>query len=583
MALSTLDLILVALYIGVVIAIGFFLSKKAGQNLTEYFLSGRKTPWYLAGISMVATTFAVDTPLAVTELVHQEGIAGNWLWWNFLIGGMLTVFFFSKLWRRSGVLTELEFTELRYSGKRAKFLRVFRAIYLGLFMNILIMGWVSLAFLSILEILFGLSSGEALLFLGLTLLLIGFYSILSGLKGIMVNDALQFVIAMTGCIVLAVYVLNTPEVGGISGIKSKLPEEATSFFPDIALNSAMENGRALTLGIGSFLAYLGLQWWMAWYPGSEPGGGGYIAQRMMSTPDEKSSFWATFTFQIAHFCIRPWPWIIVALAVPILYPDLTEENAREGFVMAMTDFLPSGWLGLMFVAFLAAYMSTISTHLNWGASYLVHDVAKRFYPDAQVNWVAFSRLVTLGLLILAFIAASVFETITGVWFFVIEASAGIGAVLIFRWYCWRINAWSEITATIAPLVFSVIFKIFLNYEFPDSFFLIIACTTVSWLIVTLLTPPEPEQHLKSFVQKVKPAGNWKNLYQKADMAYPYSRFHLLKLTGGWLSAVICAYSFLFGMGSFILLEPLQGLAYTVAFLASLGILICLIKFLRMLD
>ena len=566
----------------VVIIIGLVLKNKAGQNITEYFLSGRRMPWYLAGISMVATTFAADTPLAVTELVSEHGIAGNWFWWNMMIGGMLTVFFFSRLWRRAGVLTELEFTELRYGGKKAAWLRGFRAVYLGLFMNILIMGWVSLAFLSILEVLFGLTSAQAMGSLAVVLVLIGFYSILSGLQGIVINDVLQFVLAMTGFTVLAVFVINSPEVGGIANLKTQLPEGATSFFPSLGGNG--NDGSVLALGVGSFLAYIGFQWWTSWYPGSEPGGGGYIAQRMMSTRDEKSAFWATFLFQIAHFCIRPWPWILVALAVPVLYPGLSDDEVRNGFVMAMKDFLPSGFLGLMFIAFVAAYMSTISTHLNWGASYLVNDLAKRFTrEDANINWVSVSRLFSGVLLVFAFLITMVFDTITGVWFFVIEASAGIGAVLILRWYWWRINAWSEITAVVTPLVLSFVFKVVMGYEFPVSFFMIMACTSVAWLAVTFLTKPESPEILQSFVRRVQPAGAWRAIYRLNDQQYPYHNTYFIKLFGGWLFAVLSGYTFLFFTGSLLLLEWQNSLFYAGGFMISLTILYQLITKGRILD
>lgn len=311
---------------------------------------------------MVATTFAADTPLAVTELVAKNGIAGNWLWWNFAFGGILTVFFFARLWRRAGIVTEVEFAELRYSGKPARFLRGFRALYLGLFMNVIIMGWVNKAMASILTGLFGIPESQVYFFVFACMLFVAFYSALSGLWGVVITDAFQFVIAMTGCIILAILVVNSPDVGGISGMQEKLPEYVFNFFPTISDVGSM--GGAFALTVASFLAYVGIIWWASWYPGAEPGGGGYVAQRMMSAKDEKHSLFATLFFQIAHYAIRPWPWIIVALCTLILYPELSGEVKGMGYIYAIRDYLPAGLKGLLVAAFFAAYMSTIATQLN---------------------------------------------------------------------------------------------------------------------------------------------------------------------------------------------------------------------------
>ncbi|MGB0431970.1 MAG: sodium:solute symporter family protein, partial [Bacteroidia bacterium] len=520
MSISSLDWGIIIFFISLTLFIGFYFSKRASKSITDFFLGGRKLPWYVAGVSMVATTFAADTPLAVTEIVAKNGIAGNWVWWNMMIGGMLTTFLFARLWRRANILTEVEFINIRYSGKAAKFLRLFKSVYLGLIMNVAIIAWVNLAFVSILEVFFGLNHQEAIIYTFGICIIIGFYTTLSGLWGVAVNDMFQFVLAMTGSIALAFFVLENPEIGGIEGLKAKLPAETFSFLPSIA----DQNATSFSVGIASFLAFIGFQWWASWYPGNEPGGGGYIAQRMMSTKTEKDSLLATLFFQIGHYCLRPWPWIIVALAALVLYPDLTDSDKKLGYVMAMKDHLPNGWRGLMLAAFGAAYMSTISTQLNWGAGYLTNDLILPLKKNTsnssdQKSLVKISRLMTV-LLVFAGIGTTFFiETISGVWAFIIECGAGLGLVLILRWYWWRINAWSEITATIAPFVAYTICKyVLVNYNEawgydlftdPRTFFVVVTFTTVSWLVVTFITQPEPKAHLQNFYDRVKPAGNWK--------------------------------------------------------------------------
>ncbi len=338
--MQLIDYLIILAYFIFSIGIALFYSKRAGKSTDEFFLSGRNLPWYLAGLSMVATTFAADTPLAVTELVAKNGIAGNWLWWNFAFGGLLTVFFFAKLWRRAGIMTEVEFAEIRYSGKPARFLRGFRAIYLGLFMNVIIMGWVNTAMESILVGMFGIPESQVMIYVFACMILVAFYSALSGLWGVVVTDAFQFVMAMVGTIVLAVIVVNSSQVGGIHGMQEKLPKFVFNFFPTIS--SVSGAGGAFALTVASFLAYVGIQWWASWYPGAEPGGGGYIAQRMMSAKDEKHSLFATLFFQIAHYGIRPWPWILVGLSTLILYPHLGPDAKRMGYIYAMNDYLPVG-------------------------------------------------------------------------------------------------------------------------------------------------------------------------------------------------------------------------------------------------
>ena len=553
MSLSFLDWSIVGFFLLLTLFIGVWLSKRASKSLTDFFLGGRSFPWYVAGISMVATTFAADTPLAVTEIIATNGISGNWVWWNMLIGGLLTTFFFARLWRRANILTEVELIAIRYSGKAAHFLRLFKSVYLGLIMNVAVIAWVNLAFVSILTVFFGLEKEQAILWVFGISLLIGFYTTLSGLWGVAINDMVQFGIAMTGSIALAIFVLNSDQIGGVSGLKESLPASSFSFLPDIGA----EGSGAFSVGIASFLAFIGFQWWASWYPGMEPGGGGYVAQRMMSAKTEKDSLLATLFFQFAHYCLRPWPWILVGLAALVLYPDLDEADKKLGYVMAMRDFLPEGWKGLMLAAFGAAYMSTISTQLNWGAGYLTNDLVMPFMKKetSQRQLVVISRLMTVGLVIIGCLVTLGIDTITGVWAFIIECGAGIGLVLILRWYWWRINAWSEITATIAPFFAYGFCKLVLAqhdpawgenlFTDPRTFFVTIAFTTIAWLVVTFGTQPEPMEHLKAFYHRVKPGGSWKPVSgQKSNSILP--------TLGVWVSAVVMIYSALFFSGHIIL-------------------------------
>ncbi|MCK4771465.1 MAG: Na+:solute symporter, partial [Candidatus Latescibacteria bacterium] len=522
MALNTLDWIIIISLLVFFLIVGVLFRKRASEGMESFFVSGRALPWWLAGTSMVATTFAADTPLAVTELVARNGIAGNWLWWNMLFGGMLTTFFFARLWRRAGILTDVEFTELRYSGRPAAFLRGFRAIYLGLLMNLVIMGWVNLALVKILTVMFpgltffgvqkvallGFEFGAALLWVGLIMLLVAVYSSMSGLWGVAITDTFQFVVAMGGTIALAVIAVNVPEIGGVAGLKEKLPEEVFRFTPAVGAQGSTA-GAALTMTLSAFIAYIGVQWWASWYPGADPGGGGYIAQRMMSARDEKHSLFATLWFMIAHYAIRPWPWIMVALVWLVLYPELDAAHKGEGFVMVMRDYLPPGLLGLLMAAFLAAYMSTIATQLNWGASYIVNDFYRRFIRPAgeEKYYVRVSRITTLVLMLISLVITSKLERISGAWEFIIGLSGGIGLVMILRWWWWRINAWSEISAMVAPLlIYPFIyfypealarwFPLLGPYlEFPSSLFIIVPWTTAAWLAVTYLTAPTEEKTL----------------------------------------------------------------------------------------
>ena len=586
MYLSNLDWAIIIVFLGISLSIGLYFRKRGGKSLADFFLTGRNLPWYIAGISMVATTFAADTPLAVTELVADGGVSANWLWWNMLIGGMLTTFFFAKYWRKAEVLTELEFIELRYGGKAASFLRGFKAVYLGVFMNCIIVAWVNLALMSILQVFFDIPAEYTIWIVAAIMAVTVVYSALSGLWGVAITDSVQFVVAMTASIILAVIVLQVESIGGISGLKEQLPESSFNFFPTVGGEDVVGT---LTISIGAFLAFAGFQWWASWYPGAEPGGGGYVAQRMMSCKNEKHAVFSTLFFQIAHYCLRPWPWIIVGLAALVLYPDLGPEEKRLGYVMAMKDHLPSGLRGLMLTAFLAAYMSTISTQLNWGSSYLVNDLYKRFIkPESSIktqekankHYVFIGRIFTIFLMIIGLLITSKVTTISGVWLFIIESGAGLGLVLILRWYWWRINAWSEITATTVPFIAYAFSNFYLVDVMPESFalqrgpfFVTVGITTISWIAVTLLTGPESSKVLQRFYDKIEPDGVWKP-FLKAGVK---KSKQLPKLFLCWFSSIIMTYSILFATGKLIFGEYTAAGYWFVS--ACIGMLV-LLKTLR---
>jgi SSS family solute:Na+ symporter len=568
-----LDYLIIAVYFAASLLIALYYSKRAGKNTDEFFLSGRNLPWYLAGLSLVATTFAADTPLAVTELVAKNGISGNWIWWNFAFGGMLTVFFFARLWRRAGIMTEAEFAEIRYSGKSASFLRGFRAIYLGLFMNIIIMGWVNKAMTSILTGFFGIEESIVIYYVFGAMIFVALYSALSGLWGVVVTDAFQFFMAMGGSIILAVLVINSPQINGIEGLQSKLPEFIFDFFPTISSEAdASSYGTAFALTITSFLAYIGIQWWASWYPGAEPGGGGYTAQRMMSAKDEKHSLFATLFFQVAHYAIRPWPWILVGIASLVIYPELSYSEKGLGYIYAMRDFLPVGLKGLMIAAFFAAYMSTIATHLNWGTSYLLNDLYRRFYSVGrdENHYVLASRAITILLMIVSVIVTLFINRISGAWEFILQCGAGLGLVLILRWFWWRINAWSEISAMITPFVVYP-FMLLFDIKFPESLFYLTGVTTLVWLTVTFLTKPVNDDKLKEFYRKVYPGGIlWKRISDQLPEIKTNTAFAGMFLS--WFMGVVLVYSSLFAIGSFLFMNYTVTIIYTLLAVISLFVI-----------
>ena len=553
MTLTTLDWVIVVVSFGISLLTGIYFTRQGGRSVQDFFLSGRQLPWWLAGTSMVATTFAADTPLAVAGIVARQGIAGNWIWWSAAAGSMMTVFLFARLWRRAGIVTDVELAELRYAGRPAAALRVFRALYLGLPINCVIMGWVNLAMAKVLSVMLGWTELTAVL---VSLTLTGIYAAMAGLWGVVVTDFLQFTFAMAGTIALAWFVVRAPEVGGLDGLVQKIPEATLAFVPD--LSAAAVTAAAASLSAGAFLTYLGVQWWASWYPGQEPGGGGYIAQRMMSARSERDALAATLWFTLAHYCLRPWPWILVGLATLVLYPDAADKEAA--YVLAMRDHLGSGWRGLLLGAFFAAYMSTISTQLNWGTSYLVNDVYQRFLrPGAsEAHYVWASRITTLLLMALSAVVTFYLESIRQAWEFVLESGAGIGLVLMLRWYWWRVNAWSEVSALVAAAVGFALVRLLTDWVFPLSLVAVVAWTTVWWLAVTWLTPPEADRTLDAFYTRVLPPGpGWAPIARRLGRTPE----PMAPLVGAWLAGTALVYAVLFGVGHLLLHSAVAALPY----------------------
>ena len=563
MSLSSLDWVIIVLFFMAFLVIGLMVSRKAGSSSKEFFLSGRNMPWWLLGISMVATTFSADTPNLVTDIVRQNGVAGNWVWWAFLITGMLTVFVYAKLWRKSGVLTDLEFYEKRYSGKEAAFLRGFRAIYLGVFFNVMIMATVSLAAIKIGEVMFGLEPWKTVVYASVITVA---YSSLGGLRGVILTDFLQFIIAMVGSVAAAIYIVNLPEVGGLTALLER-PEISTKLhlIPDLSNRE---------LFISLLVIPIAVQWWSVWYPGSEPGGGGYIAQRMLSAKDEKNAISATFLFNITHYALRPWPWILIALASLVVYPDLT--SIQEAFpnisadkmgndlgYSAMLLTLPKGLLGIVIASLIAAFMSTISTHLNWGSSYVAFDFYQRFIkPKAsERELVNVGRISTVVLMVLAGLFALVLTNAYQAFQILLSIGAGTGSIFILRWFWWRINAYSEITGMVVSFILALLFaenigpKVLTNISTDYKLLLSVGITTVSWVLVTLVTKPTDSRKLADFFNLVRPYGQGWNGYKRlADQENIYLEDGVGKPSVDILAmfaGIFIVYGFLFSIGQFI--------------------------------
>ncbi len=585
MLLNALDWLFMILFFALSLAIGLAVTKRASRSTEEFFASGRSMPWWLLGISMVATTFSTDTPNLVTDIVRNHGVAGNWVWFAFLITGMITVFIYARLWKKSGVLTDIEFYELRYSGKAAAFLRGFRAIYLGFLFNVVIMATVSLAAIKIGGVLLGISPTTTIIISGIIVVI---YSMLGGLTGVLITDFFQFLIAMTGAFAVAIYALKLPQVGGLGGlIAHEAVKSRISLLPDLSDPNTL---------IAVFIIPLTVQWWAAWYPGAEPGGGGYIAQRMFAAKNEQHAVGATFLFNIAHYALRPWPWIIVALASLIVFPDLASlrkafPNVDPSIIRhdmaypAMISFLPHGLLGLVVTSLVAAYMSTISTHLNWGASYIVNDFYKRFLkPEAsEKELVLVGRLTTLVLMIFAGIFALFLSNALQAFHIILQIGAGTGLLFLLRWFWWRINAMSEIAAmTISFLVavgFSVARKMGVNsLQTWQEFTIGVAITTAGWLAVTFLTKPTDEETLLKFYSLVKPGGpGWKPFLRKIKEKgikpdLPSEWNVPANLLNVFLGCVI-VYSVLFAVGFWITSKVILASVTTgLALISSIGLL-----------
>ena len=578
MNLSVLDWTVIAAYFLFNLGIGLYYARRAGGSTSEFFLSGRNVPWWLAGTSMVATTFAADTPLAVTGFVAKNGIAGNWLWWNFVMSGMLTVFLYARLWRRAGVMTDIEFAELRYSGKPAAFLRGFRALYLGLPINCIILGWVNLAMVKILEITLGLSKTHAILVVIGMLLFTAFYTALSGLWGVLVTDLFQFALKMSMVIVLAVLAVNA--VGGIDSMKTKIG----------ALDAASGSGSRLAffpefdsvwMPAITLFVYLAVIWWSTWYPGAEPGGGGYVAQRIFSAKNERHGLLATLWFNIAHYALRPWPWILTALASLILYPELVDKES--GYIRTLLDpnVFPSYLRGFMLAAFAAAYMSTIGTQLNWGASYVINDFYRRFVKrsETEKHYVIASQIVTLLLMGASVVVTFYMDSIGGAWKLLLVTGAGTGTVLLLRWYWWRINAWSEVSAMICAAIVSIFLQSVLkwNSDMPLDFaylmLVTVGVTTVVWVVVTMMTSPEPIETLVAFYRRVRPEGpGWTDIAARADLSASHAQGRLSLQVLNWILGVALIYGTLFGIGKLIFKEWVAGFAFLLVAIIA-GILI----------
>ncbi|MGD9633608.1 MAG: sodium:solute symporter family protein [Pirellulales bacterium] len=579
MNLAPFDWVVIAGYFLFNLAIGLYYSRRARGSTSDFFLSGRNAPWWLAGTSMVATTFAADTPLLVTGLVAKNGIAGNWLWWNMVMSGMMTVFFFARLWRRSGVMTDVEFAELRYSGKPAAFLRGFRALYLGVPINCIILGWVNLAMIKILRATLGVELDTAVWMLVGIFAITAFYTTLAGLWGVLVTDLFQFVLMMAMIILLAVLSVNS--VGGIDELKAKVAAldaggaatgSRLDFFPP--LDSVWMP--AIALGV-----YLAVNWWATWYPGAEPGGGGYIAQRIFSAKDERHGVLATLWFNVAHYALRPWPWILTALVSIVLFPEL--EDKESGYILTFMnpDVFPSWLRGFMIAGFAAAYMSTIATQLNWGASYVVNDFYRRFLvPDSsEKHYVIVSQVVTVLLMVISLVVTYYMDSIEGAWKLLMVTGAGTGTVLLLRWYWWRINAWSEVSAMIIAAATSLYLQLSgpkWNGDDPRQFALLmmatVAVTTVGWIAVTLLTSPEPRETLVKFYREVRPAGpGWNVISATAGLVERPSESLGVQFVN-WLLGCALIYSSVFGIGNLVFKEWRAGAVWLAVALVAAAII-----------
>ena len=572
MQLLPLDWIIVLVSIAVSFLPAILLARRAGTSTAEFFTSGRSAPWWLIGVSMVATTFSTDTPNLVTNLVREKGVANNWQWWAFLLTGMATVFFYARLWRRSGMLTDLEFYEIRYAGKAATFVRGFRSVYLGLFFNCVIIASVNLAAAKIANVMLGWPMIKTL---SICAVINVAFAATSGLWGVLVTDFIQFGIAMTGAVAAAVYALKQPEVGGLAGLVAKVDPQTLNLLPDFG-------NWPMTLSV--LVVPLTVQWWSVWYPGAEPGGGSYIAQRMLASRTEKDAVVGTLLFNAMHYALRPWPWILVALASTVIYPQLSDIARAYPYIdpsligndmayPAMYRFLPAPFLGFMIAGMLASYRSTIETHLNWGTSYLVHDLYRRFLNKgaSEKHYVLVGRLTTVLLMIVAASATYALSTSKQAFDLILSVGAGTGLLYLLRWFWWRVNAWCEVAAMVSSFLVALGFAIAAKtgHALPGHISLIItvATTTVVWVAVAYLTSPTDRTTLLSFYKLVRPAGpGWESIRREAGL--PPSPDSLPNSLLGWVSGCAFIYSALFGTGSALYGRTPQAILWGVVFLVS---------------
>jgi solute:Na+ symporter, SSS family len=587
--LTELDWIIVVLSLGITFVPAIVLARRAGRNITEFFAAGRQAPWWLIGISLVATTFSTDTPNLVTNLVRDGGVAENWVWWSFLLTGLATVFFYARLWRRSGVLTDLEFYELRYAGRAASFVRGFRSIYLGLFFNCVIIATVNLAAVKIAGILFGWPRYETLMICVIVPII---FAATAGLWGVMVTDMIQFCITMTSALAAAYFAVHAPGVGGLHGLIAHVSATAPSLlsiFPDFS---------NWITALSIFVIPLTVQWWSVWYPGAEPGGGSYVAQRMLAARTESDSMFGTLAFQVMHYALRPWPWIVVALASTIVYPGLHDIQARFPHVQpnligndiaypAMLVFLPSGFAGFMVAGIFAAYRSTIETHLNWGTSYLVHDFYQRFVrPEAtERELVLAGRIVTAALMGVGVVFTLYLDNAKDAFNLLLSIGAGTGLIYLLRWFWWRINAWTEVSAMVASFLISVGFFIagkvdpnLRTIPLWDDITLLstVAATTVVWIVVTFATPPAPRSTLEVFYAKVRPAGpGWTRIRSAAGL--PPSKDSPAHALAGWVLGLAAIYGALFATGAFVYGHPGAGALWGVVSTAGVIGLVTIVR------
>ncbi len=596
MLLQQIDWIILGAFFLVVLSIGFITSRRAGKSTAEFFLGGRGMPWWLLGISMVACTFSADTPNLVTGMVRESGVAKNWAWWAFLITGMVTVFIYAKLWRRSGVMTDLEIYEKRYSGKGASFLRGFRALYLGILFNTLIMGTVTLAAIKIGGVMLGLTPLQCVIGGSIGVVI---YAVLGGLRGVIWADFFQYSLAMFGAVYAAVVAVNQPEVDGLANLLSHpVLQDRLSFIPDFSEPSVL---------IPLLIIPIAVQWWAVWYPGAEPGGGGYIAQRMLSAKNEKNAVGATLFFNFAHYALRPWPWIIVALASLVIYPDLgdireafpgiSEEYLKDDIAYpVMLSRLSPGWLGLIVASLVGAYMSTIGTHLNWGSSYVVNDFYKRFVRpgSSEKELVRMGRLTTVLLMVISgTLALTLLDNATQAFNILLLSGAGSGAIYLLRWFWWRINAWTEIAAMVVATITAVILVIFIEDEtmatdmldgFTVKLLLSVGITTVTWIVTMLLTPPDDKEKLRDFYRLTRPGGpGWKKVRKEAEK----EGIDITDGSGGkWEMPVqillvfigcVVVYASLFSIGNFIYGQHITATALAAVAVAGTAILFKLLN------